>query len=123
MLTRRIKSIAVAGLLAAGLMTIPTAPAYAIGTKCSQNACEYVYNGYDGSAYIYYVDVWDPNSSATHTLRLLYNGIAYYAWTGPAYPGVRFEVNAYLPAGTCIQGGVVGVTNARTPCWYVPYPS
>jgi hypothetical protein len=120
MLTRRTKGIIAAGLLTTGLMTIPATSAWASGTKCSQNACEYVYNGTAGSDYIYYVDVWDPNSSASHTLRLLYNQTAVAAWYGPAYPGVRFEVNSYLPSGTCIQGGVEGVSNARTPCWYVP---
>jgi len=120
MLTRRIKGIAAASLLAAGLLTIPATSASASSGKCSQNACEWVENAGTGSNYIYYVDVYDPNSSATHTLRLLFNQTVVAAWTGPSYPGVRFTVNAYLASGTCIQGGVVGVDNARTPCWYVP---
>lgn len=120
MLTHRVKGIAAAGLLAAGLMTIPATSAYASGSKCSQNACEYVDNGTAGSDYIYYVQVWDPNSSATHTLRLLFNGTVVASWTGSSNPGVVFNIDAYMTPGTCIQGGVVGVTNARTPCWYVP---
>jgi hypothetical protein len=118
---RRVKSIAAAGLLAAGLMTIPATSAYASGTECSQNACEYVHNAGTGSDYIYYVHVYDPNSSANHTLRLLYNGYVAITWYGAANPGVWFQINTVLPKGTCIQGGVMDVSNARTPCWYVPY--
>lgn len=120
MFRRRIKGIALAGLLVVGLMTVPAGPASASSGKCSQNACEWVQNAYTGSDFIYYVDVYDPNSNATHTLRLLFNGSVIQSWTGASYPGIEFVVNMQLEPGTCIQGGIVGLDNARTPCWYAP---
>lgn len=122
MRTPRIKSIAAAGLLVIGLMTIPATSASASSGKCSasQNACEWVENAYTGSDFVYYVIVYDPKSSATHTLRLLFNGSVVDSYTAPANPGVKFQVNLQLEPGTCVQGGIVGLDDARTPCWYAP---
>ena len=122
MFGRRIKGIALAGLLVTGLLAVPTTPAAASSGKCSasQNACEWVQNSSYDRRYILYVDVYDPHTSDVHTLRLLENGYVIFSWTGPAYPGVEFQLDEDLPTGTCLQGGVVGLDDARTPCWYVP---
>ena len=120
MRARRIKAIAAAGLLVVGLMALPTTSASASSGKCSLNACEWVQNAYAGSDVIYYVNVYSPNSNASHTIRLLFNGSVIRSWYGPTYPGIQFVVNQELVPGTCIQGGIVGVDDARTPCWYAP---
>lgn len=118
----RIKRLAAGCLVLVGLVSIPASPASASSGKCSasQNACEWVENSSIDRRYIRYVDVYDPHTSAVHTLRLLENGYVIYTYTGPAYPGVEFPLNESLPSGTCLQGGVVGLDDARTPCWYVP---
>jgi hypothetical protein len=117
---RRVLSTVAASLLAVGLASVPAAPASASSGTCSANACEWVQNNGTGTSYIHYVNVYNPNSGATRTIRLLYNGSVVATWTGPTYPGVQFTIEATLRSGTCIQGGIVDVPDARTPCWYVP---
>lgn len=96
-------------------------PASASGEKCSAsgNACEYVYNGTAGNPFIYWVKVWNPaNLGTNETYRLLINGTVVAAASGPS--GYTFQLNEFFNPGTCIQGGVLGLPDARTPCWYVP---
>jgi hypothetical protein len=96
--------------------------AHTSGPVCSAslNACEEVFNTAQGSDTIDYVIVYDGNNQGIYaTYRLLFGGSVGYAVTGngpaqfgPTIGGVRH--------GTCIQGGIVGLPDARTPCWYAP---
>jgi hypothetical protein len=117
------RKLALAGaatvLAAAGLATITAKPAFASSEECSANACEYVTNQYQGSNTILTVQVWG-NTSATHPLRWLLNGTPQNEDIVQANKGVIFDVDALLLKGGCIQGGVEGVTDGRTPCWTVP---
>jgi hypothetical protein len=96
-------------------------PAAASGTECSSsgNACEYVNNGTAGNPFITSVRVWNPaDLGVNETYRLLINGNVYGAASGTN--GHTFAVNQFFNPGTCIQGGVLNLPDARTPCWYVP---
>lgn len=90
-------------------------------TKCtnSQNACETIVNGLKGSDYVYYVEVWDNNNKdANRTYRLLFDQTVRYART--ANHPVVFNLDDDVNSGECIQGGIVGLADARTPCWRAP---
>jgi ABC-type glycerol-3-phosphate transport system substrate-binding protein len=92
---------------------------YTVECTASYNACEEVVNAYAGSNYVYRVYVWDPNSDTTpHTYRLLFNQVPRYSWYGDG--GTVFYLNYYVDPGKCIQGGVEGVPDGRTPCWFAP---
>src|SRR3984957_21076998 len=84
----------------------------------SGNACEEVYNYDQGSDYVYYVEVWDNNPSFYGTYRLLVNGSIRYIET--ANGGILFNLGYFVNSGNCIQGGIVGLSDARTPCWNAP---
>jgi hypothetical protein len=89
--------------------------------KCSSsgNACEEVVNYAQGSDYVYYVEVWDNNDTQFNgTYRLLFDGSVRYS-TGSNGPAV-FNLDYYVNSGKCIQGGIVGLSDARTPCWNAP---
>jgi hypothetical protein len=87
--------------------------------SASGNACEEVVNYAQGSDYVYYVEVWDNNDPQFYgTYRLLFDGYPRYTTTGNG--GVVFNLDYYVNKGRCIQGGIEGLTDARTPCWYAP---
>jgi hypothetical protein len=117
------RKLALAGaaivLAAAGIATATAKPAFASSEECSANACEFVTNYAQGSDDIISVQVWG-NTSATHTLRWLLNGTPQNQANVQANKGVIFLEDEFLPKGDCIQGGVEGVTDGRTPCWTVP---
>jgi hypothetical protein len=91
------------------------------GPVCSAslNGCEEVYNSAQGSDYIDYVIVYDANDQGYYgTYRLLFNGSVRYSVTG--YGPVEFILDYTTASGNCIQGGIVGLSDARSPCWYAP---
>jgi len=67
---------------------------------------------------VYYVEVWDNNPSFYGTYRLLVNGSIRYIDT--ANGGILFNLGYFVNSGNCIQGGIVGLSDARTPCWNAP---
>ncbi len=86
---------------------------------CNVNACEEVFNSAQGSDFIDYVLLYDPNDHGfSGTDRVLLNGTVVGAATGPG--PVQFNFNASVVSGTCIQGGILGLTDARSPCWNAP---
>lgn len=94
-------------------------PAHTSGPVCNINACEEVFNSAQGSDFIDDVIVYDPNDqSFSGTYRLLFNGtvVGTATGTGP----VQFNVGGSVGSGTCIQGGIIGLTDARSPCWNAP---
>jgi len=111
-----------AAIASAAMLLGLAGPASASSTTCSTgagNACEYVYNGTAGNPFIYYVTVWNPwNAGTNETYRLLINGTVVAAASGAN--GYTFQLNRFFNPGTCIQGGVLGVPDGRTPCWNVP---
>jgi hypothetical protein len=129
--TRIRKSAAALSLAAIGLAiglpavqaqaAVPASPAIHTDILCSSsgNACEEVTNFAQGSDYVYFVEVWDNNdSNFSGTYRLLVNGGVRYTANsnGPAVFNLDYNVNA----GDCIQGGILGLSDARTPCWNAP---
>lgn len=115
----RLMTIA-AAITALGLATAAPGAAHS-STKCSLYACEEVVNAYAGSNYVYTVSVWAPTQlSQLFYHRLLFNG---YQRGASVYRSgvVTWGLDYYVNPGTCIQGGIVGLPNARTPCWYAPY--
>ncbi len=83
------------------------------------NACERVDNAYAGSDVVYWVDVIGDDT-AVHTMRVLFDGYPRYEWTGPTTQGHLFGIGYTVRSGMCIQAGIMGLANARTPCWYAP---
>ncbi|MBO0708486.1 MAG: hypothetical protein J2P43_10355 [Candidatus Dormibacteraeota bacterium] len=86
----------------------------------SRNACMVVENSYRGSDHVIAVSVWTVNTSRQcYTFRVLFDGYARYA-------NYNCNLSAYFPIGynvnpgRCIQGGVEGLTDARTGCWWAP---
>ncbi len=117
----QLRVVAALTVMFAAVLVGLAGPAGASGTKCSasDNACEYVDNGTTGNPFIYSVRVWNPaNAGTNETYRLLINGNVYAAASGTN--GHTFSVNQFFNPGTCIQGGVLNLPDARTPCWYVP---
>jgi hypothetical protein len=103
------------------LSAAPEALADHVSIKCSAsgNACEEVDNAYQGSDYVYWVYVWDGNSpNLIATYRLLFDG--YPRYSKLSLGGPVFQLNYYVNSGRCIQGGVEGLPDARTPCWVAP---
>jgi hypothetical protein len=100
--------------------TLPSSSTVPVdSTSHAENACEYVYNGTAGNPFIYYVKIWNPwNLGTNETYRLLINGTVVAAASGTN--GYTFQLNRFFNDGTCIQGGVLGVPDRRTPCWNVP---
>lgn len=100
----------------------PATPAvHTSGPVCSAslNACEEVFNSAQGSDFVDYVIVYDGNNQGLNaTYRLLFGGSVRYAVTGPG--PVEFVLDYNVNSGTCIQGGIVGLSDARTPCWNAP---
>lgn len=86
--------------------------------ECSENACMLVQNYARGSDWVDDVQVWDPNGSWTGTYRVLFDGYARYSKYGSGT--IEFPIDYYVYPGRCIQGGIEGLVNARTPCWYAP---
>jgi hypothetical protein len=87
--------------------------------SASQNACEEVVNVQMGSDYVYFVEVWDNNDTSFNgTYRLLFNGSVRYTGTGTG--PVVFNLDYNVNSGVCIQGGIIGISDARTPCWNAP---
>jgi hypothetical protein len=114
--------VVISAVVACAAMVLGLAgPASASSTTCSSsgNACEYVYNGSAGNPFIYWVKVWNPaNAGTNETYRLLINGTVIATASGAS--GYTFQLNRFFNPGTCIQGGVLGLPDARTPCWTVP---
>lgn len=97
------------------------APEVHTDTLCSTsgNACEEVENYQQGSDYVYWVEVWDNNDpNFNGTYRLLVNGGVRYTQNDNG--AALFNLDYYVNSGYCIQGGILGLSDARTPCWYAP---
>lgn len=87
--------------------------------RCTGNVCLTVDNSYQGSNFVYDIRVWVACSWGVHTYRVLWNGVQ---WLRLGYGQCQetFSGPWTIPANTCIQGGVMGVPNARSDCWNAP---
>ena len=59
------------------------------------------------------------NSAGTHTLRCSVS-IRGTQMDWCFISGHLLPVNYYVGPGQRVQGGVIGVSDGRTPCWYAP---
>lgn len=87
--------------------------------SCTGNVCLTVDNSYQGSNFVYDFRVWVAPAWGVHTYRILWNG---NEWLRIPYGEGEetFSGPWTIPANTCIQGGVMGVPNARSGCWIAP---
>ena len=121
MLRLRPKILVAAGLLAVGLVSVPTGQASASSGVCDPTGevCMWVTNDYAGSNHITSIRVYNSRRGGTETMRWLRDQQVQNSATGNmAYPGHTFNVDIRPASRTCIQGGIVNI--ARTDCWYVP---
>lgn len=120
MVVMAVMCAALAGIGPSGTAIASPAGSNAYG-KCGPDVCVFVNNGIKGSRFVYFVEVLYANgtvsNATTRTFRYFFNGVLQQGQTHNANQ-VVFNVDRTLPAKTCIQGGIIGLT--RSPCAYVP---
>lgn len=109
------------GLVAVAPSTVSARSAMTLHSDeiCTGNVCLTVDNSYQGSNFVYDIRVWVAPAWGVHTYRVLWNTTQ---WLRRPYGEGEetFSGPWTIPAHTCIQGGVMGVPDARSSCWYAP---